>query len=132
MGSFSLMHWVVVVLIILVPVGIAAVAAKSNKGTSTLNRARFSLRAVGTIIGAGVVSSLIPASPFAALIQLLLGVLTIAFLAYWAVDRLRDMNNTSRTLPLLIGVPIAGFGILVYLMVRRGSAGTPVVVSAES
>jgi hypothetical protein len=115
-----------IVLGILVPMGIAAIAVKLNTGTSRLDRPNFFWRVAGTFVGAYMLRDLLAASPLGVLPQLLVAVVGIGLLAYWAVDRLRDMHASSTRLALLVGIPLVGQVVVVYLMVRKENSATPV------
>ncbi len=118
MSNFALIHWLIVLLLLLgIPIGIATVAVRSNTGNGVLSRRAFTLRVVGLIIAGLVVSTLVgDGNPIVSGGSTLV---TLAFVPYWAVDRLRDMGDPKKNRAIITGVPCVGQFYVLYLMIYR-------------
>jgi len=120
MGSFSGFHLIIVMMVLLIPVGVAAIAVRSNTDLDRLNRKAFILRVVAAIfISAMVAATLNRSVPegAASAISLLVGLALVAFIASWAVARLRDMGNGRKSLAVITAIPLVGFFYVIYLMI---------------
>jgi hypothetical protein len=113
MDNVSIWHWLIVFFAIaLLPLLVAAIAARSNKGQSRMSRGGYTLRVVGMLIGVIVIAALIAKSVIPAVIW----ILATAFIAYWSVDRMRDAGETGRWKAILTGLPVIGLFFCLYLM----------------
>ncbi len=113
MESFALWHWLIVfALLVLLPLLIAAVAVRSNRGQGRMTRAGYTLRVIGMVVGVIVVASLVEKS----IIPALVWILATAFIAYWSVDRMRDAGETGLVKAVLTGLPGIGLFFCLYLM----------------
>ncbi len=124
MGSLSLWHWAVV----LGPILVAWLAERFNTRNGTLSRMNFSCWVVGVgvvyaVVYFGITGSITdPNSPaFYALLTLQV-LVAPGLIAYWAVDRLRDMGETKKQKAILVGVPFVGLFYVLYLMFAKGSS----------
>ena len=119
MGTFSNWHWLVGLLLVVIPIGLAAIAANLNNGAHPLGRKAFALRIVGLYIASPIIIMVLmppDASPMRFMLQ---GAVFVVLTAYWAVARLRDLGTTSRTKAILTGVPFFGFFVLIYLLFAK-------------
>ncbi len=130
----SVWHWLSLLLVLAIPIGIAAVAARSNKDTTRrIGRGGYLKRwallfLVNAIIGfvLGAVAGEKAGDIF---IVLVAGPIAIAFMAYWSVDRLRDIGASGIKLAYFVGVPLVGLFVILYLMIKKGA---PVDASSSS
>lgn len=113
MDSVSAWHWLIVFLAVaLLPLLVAAIAARINKGQRRLARAGYTLRVVGLVIAVIVVASLVAKSVIPAVIW----ILATAFIAYWSVDRMHDAGEKGLVKAILTGLPVIGLFFCLYLM----------------
>jgi hypothetical protein len=129
MGGFSIWHWLIVLFFFVIPLGVAAVAIRSKKEVSPMDRKAFSLRILALLGVNFVLGFVLPSEPWAQGVSALAGIVGIAFVAYWAVDRFHDLG-AAKNKAFLTAVPLLGLVVIVYLMVRKGHGGIPATVEA--
>lgn len=122
----SIWHWIIFLLVLAIPIGTALVAARSNKdATRRVGRLgflkRWAVLLVANLAFGAVLGLIVGEEMGNALSLLVAGPISIGFMAYWSVDRLRDIGAASIRPAYFVGVPLVGFVIVLYLSIKKGA-----------
>lgn len=130
MGGLSLWHLILVSILLLIPVGVAAVAVSFNRGASALSRKSFTIRVLGLFFALVVIGGFIGAATMPTTegngqpLNAVLGLAWMICIPYWAASRLRDMGQPKKR-AIITGIPLVGLFYTIYLMIaaRTPAAG---------
>ena len=122
MGTISIMHW----LIVLFPVLIIAIVTKATRGSSAiLGRGGYALRVIGVYVVNWILQEIASYIAryyynfgFLLAIEVLALVVSMVFVAYWTVSRLRDAGK-SVNCAYFMAIPIIGGFYPLILMFDR-------------
>lgn len=122
----SIWHWLILLLFMAaIPIGIAFVAARSNKdlarkvGRLGLLK-RLAILALANLAFGFLLGVIVDEETGNVLSFFVGGTISIAFMTYWSVDRLRDIGSTSIRPAYFVGVPLLGLAVILYLLIKKG------------
>ncbi len=122
--GLSLWHVILILLVILVPLGSAALAIRIHDNTSTLSRSAFLMRIGAFIIvillGEQILDFLSPSMSYVRLLAAI-AVVTVgaALVAHWCVSRMRNAGIHAKWRALLSAIPLLGAFFVIYLAFAR-------------
>ncbi len=118
----TFLQWLVLVMLILAPVGVATLVVRHSTGPAAMDRRDFAIRVLGLLLAAILAQILLPGYIGLAL-SALLTIGGVVMNPYWALGRLRDMGTQQKYRAVLVALPIFGLFFLIYLMLAPPAPG---------
>ena len=112
----------ILLLMILAPVGIAALVVRQTNSTARMGRRDFAIRVLGLMLLAVLVASFLDGL-LGGLASLLIVIAAVVLEPYWAIERQNDMGVFQKYRAVLVMAPVVGLIYQIYLMVAPPAPG---------